>query len=98
MEQIFAYVQIVDAEGNEDFSDGIISNNPMLLTVTQKNVAPEFILNQITSVLDMEFTARGADVTINSIKFTKESGAILIDLPFPIKIDKDTTKNQSKCN
>ena len=94
-DQIFALVQIMDSKGNEDFSDVIISNKPEMLIVTQKNLAPEILTDDISDVLEIEFTARGTDVTVNSISYNIIGNGKIIDIPMPIKIEKDTTKKYS---
>ncbi|MCK5559876.1 MAG: hypothetical protein KAJ51_04760, partial [Thermoplasmata archaeon] len=90
--QVLAYIQVTDGMGNEDCSDEVISTKPGLLIVTQKDISPEILTDDISEMLELELTAQGSDVEVNSITFSQEGSAELISLAMPIYIQQGTTE------
>jgi hypothetical protein len=90
-EQIFAMIQVMDVNSNMDVTETLVSNNPELLIIEQKNIAPEVLTNDISEILELDITARGTDIQINSIDFANEGGGVVNGLKFPIFVKKDTT-------
>ena len=91
-DDVTAIFQIVDTEGNEDYSDYAISLEGSALLVEQKSTAKSVITKEI-EMLQLKLTANGADIVINGIEL-KEEGNIESDIEetFPITILKDETK------
>lgn len=85
------YFHIGDTEGNEDRSDGVISTRPGMLVARQRSIAGDIIERGIEDVLELELTARGRSITIESIDFTNTGLAAVLPVPTPITLQKDET-------
>lgn len=71
-----AYFHIFDSYGNEDFSDMIISNIGGALKIEQKSISAVILeKGKFTKFLELEITAYGRNVTINSIIIERYSTA-----------------------
>ena len=85
------YFHIGDSEGNEDFSDGVISSRPGVLVVRQSSIADDILADGIQDVLLLELTARGKSVTVDSINITNGGLGRVMSIPTPISVEKDET-------
>jgi len=88
------YFHIGDSEGNEDFSDGVISANPGILIVRQRSIAGEILTEDLEDVLELELTARGKSITIDSILFTNIGMGEVRPIAMPMTVEKDETYTQ----
>ena len=84
-ENVDVYFHIIDSNGNEDFSDGILNSvETGSLIVTQRNIAADILTNDIENILELELTARGSDITVTSIDISELGEGVLVDISTPI--------------
>lgn len=90
------FFNILDSNGNYDYSDAAINSaEDGALIVTQTNLAPDILIEDISDVLELELTARGADMIVNSIDISQTGPGFLLQLqePLPITLLQDNTRN-----
>ncbi|MCK5562442.1 MAG: lamin tail domain-containing protein, partial [Thermoplasmata archaeon] len=90
------FYNILDSNGNYDSSDGVINSaEDGALIVTQTNLAPDILMDPVSEVLELELTARGADLIVNSIDISQTGAGVIqqIQAPLPITLLQDETRN-----
>jgi hypothetical protein len=85
------YFRIGDSDGNEDFSDGVISTKPGVLVVRQRSIASDILTEGIEDVLELELTARGKSITVDSIIVTNTGTGEIPPIHTPITVEEDET-------
>ncbi len=94
-DHVFACVRLADGNGNEDYSDTIVSTDKGALIVKETPLVENVVDEDRTEVLELEFTAVDKDVTITSINFEHNGGGELITLPMPLTITHGSTVSYS---
>lgn len=86
------YFGIVDSEGLRDYSDTVVDlSREGTLIVGQTSVAPDIIERGVENVLQLELTARGRPLTLESLQIASDQGNVT-QLQTPISIREDETK------
>lgn len=94
-DHVFACMRLADGNGNEDYSDTIVSTDKGALIVTETPLVNGVASEERTEVLELEFTAVDKDVTITSINFEHNGGGKLNTLPMPLTITHGSTVSYS---
>jgi hypothetical protein len=85
------YFGLVDAEGEQDYSDTpVVLANEGALIVRQSSLAPDILERGLVDVILLELTARGRSIDLESLDIVTNQG-ILVPLSLPISLDVDQT-------
>jgi hypothetical protein len=89
---IIVYFGIIDSYGARDFSDTAVDlENEGTLVIRQTSVAPDIISGGLEDVMQLELTARGRPITLESFQIDVNQGSVP-QIPTPISIREDETK------
>ncbi len=91
-ENVFAVMRLADANGNEDYSDTIASTEKGALIVKQTPLVDNIVAEDISEILELEFTALDKDVTITTLNLDHTGGGKLFPMPMPMTITQGSTE------
>jgi hypothetical protein len=90
-DNVFVSIRLADLDGNEDYSDTIMSTEKVSLIARQNPIADQVISGDQSEILEVELTAVGKDVTVDRINFEHTGAGELMTDELPVTVNKDST-------